>query len=115
MTLFHTVPLASGLVLAFLGAAQAQPANRPAGKMTTLQMPAIPDPVRVTLDPKTTALLVLDYVEGICNAQPKCKGGMLPAVTPFMLQARKGGPGRGVRHPRAEHVQVAAGGRSNSG
>ena len=52
MTLFHTVPLASGLVLAFLGAAQAQPANRPAGKMTTLQMPAIPDPVRVTLDPK---------------------------------------------------------------
>ena len=91
MTLFHTVPLASGLVLAFLGAAQAQPANRPAGKMTTLQMPAIPDPVRVTLDPKTTALLVLDYVEGICNAQPKCKGGMLPAMTPFMAQARKAG------------------------
>src|SRR6266566_7250289 len=91
MTLFHTVPLASGLVLAFLGAAQAQSANRPAGKMTTLQMPAIPDPVRVTLDPKTTALLVLDYVEDICNAQPKCKGGMLPAMTPFMAQARKAG------------------------
>ena len=91
MTLFHTVPLASGLVLAFLGAAQAQPANRPAGKMTTLQMPAVPDPVSVTLDPKTTALLVLDYVEGICNAQPKCKGGMLPAMTPFMSQARKAG------------------------
>jgi len=59
--------------------------------MTTLQVPAIPDPVRVTLDPKTTALLVLDYVEGICNAQPKCKGGMLPAMTPFMAQARKAG------------------------
>ena len=59
--------------------------------MTTLQMPAIPDPVRVTLDPKTTALLVLDYVEGICNAQPKCKGGMLPAMTPFMSLARKAG------------------------
>ena len=89
MTLYHTVLLTSGLVLALCGAAQAQPANRPAGKMTTLQMPAIPDPVRVTLDPKTTALLVLDYVEGICNAQPKCKGGMLPAMTPFMAQARK--------------------------
>ena len=35
--------------------------------MMTLQMPAIPDPVRVTLNPKTTALLVLDYVEDICN------------------------------------------------
>jgi len=91
MTLFHTVPLASGLVLALCGAAQAQPANRPTGKMTTLQMPAIPDPVRVTLEPKTTALLVLDYAEDICNAQPKCKGGMLPAMTPFMAQARKAG------------------------
>ena len=91
MTLCHTIALASGLVLAFLGTAQAQPANRPTGKMTTLQMPAIPDPVRVTLDPKTTALLVLDYVEGICNAQPKCKGGMLPAMTPLMAQARKAG------------------------
>ena len=91
MTLYHTVLLTSGLVLALCGAAQAQPANRPAGKMTTLQMPAIPDPVRVSLDPKTTALLVLDYVEDICNAQPKCKAGMLPAMTPFMLQARKAG------------------------
>ena len=76
MTLYHTVLLTSGLVLALCGAAQAQPANRPAGKMTTLQMPAIPDPVRVTLDPKTTALLVLDYVEGIAmpnrNARAEC-------------------------------------------
>jgi hypothetical protein len=52
MTLYHTVLLTSGLVLALCGAAQAQPANRPAGKMTNLQMPAIPDPVRVTLDPR---------------------------------------------------------------
>ena len=91
MTLFHTVLLTSGLILALCGAAQARPANRPAGKMMTLQMPAIPDPVSVTLDSKTTALLVLDYVEDICNGQPKCKGGMLPAMTPFMAQARKAG------------------------
>jgi nicotinamidase-related amidase len=91
MTQFPTVFLTSGLVLALCGAAPAQQANRPAGKMMTLQMPAIPDPVRVTLDPKTTALLVLDYVEDICHAQPKCKGGMLPAMTPFMTQARKAG------------------------
>ena len=99
MTLFRTVLLTSGLVLALCGgAAQAQPsaqdapASRAASKpMVTLQMPALPDPVRVTLNPKTTALLVLDYVEPICNSQPKCKGEMLPAMTPFMARARKAG------------------------
>ncbi len=89
MTRFHTVLLTSGLALALCGgAAQAQPAAKP---MMTLQMPALPDPVRVTLKPATTALLVLDYVEPICNSQPKCKGQMLPAVTPFMARARKAG------------------------
>jgi len=99
MTLLQTVVLTSGLVLALCGgAAQAQPttqetpANRTAGKpLLTLQMPALPDPVRVTLNPATTALLVLDYVEDICNSQPKCKSQMLPAMTPFMERARKAG------------------------
>jgi nicotinamidase-related amidase len=114
MTLFRTVFLTSGLVLAlFGGAAQAQaaeqgaPANRAAPKMVTLQMPAIPDPVRVTLNPKSTALLVLDYVEDICNSQPKCKGQMLPAMTPFMERVRKAGlvVAYGTRE---QNVQVAA-------
>ena len=92
MTLFRTVFVSSGLVLAFLsGAAQSQQNPRAAGKMVTLQMPATPDPARVTLDPKTTALMVLDYVEPICNAQPSCKDKMLPAMTPFMERARKAG------------------------
>jgi nicotinamidase-related amidase len=89
MTRIHTVLLTSGLALALCsGAAQAQPAAKP---MMTLQMPALPAPVRVTLKPATTALLVLDYVEPICNSQPKCKGEMLPAMTPFMAQVRKAG------------------------
>src|ERR1700687_5369117 len=89
MTQFRSVLLASGLVLALCGgAAQAQSTSKP---MQTLQMPALPDPVRFALNPATTALLVLDYVEPICNSQPKCKGEMLPAVTPFMAQARKAG------------------------
>src|SRR5215470_19247340 len=87
MTQFPTVLLTSGLILALCGgAAQAQPAGRP---LLTLQMPALPDPVRVTLNPATTALLVLDYVEPICSSQPKCKSQMLPAMTPFMERARK--------------------------
>ena len=59
--------------------------------MMTLQMPATPDPASVTLDPRTTALIVLDFVEGICNPQPTCKGQMLPAMTPFLERVRKAG------------------------
>ena len=89
MTQFRTALLMSGLVLALCGgAAQAQPSGKP---LQTLQMPATPDPVRVTLNPATTALLVLDYVEPICNSQPKCKSQMLPAMTPFMARVRKAG------------------------
>ena len=90
MTLFRTVLVSSGLVLALCGgAAQAAPAS--GGKMITLQMPATPDPARVTLDPKTTALMVLDYVEDICNNQASCKTKMLPAMTPFMAKVRQAG------------------------
>jgi nicotinamidase-related amidase len=89
MTLFRTVLATSGLVLAVCGgAAQAQSTGKP---LLTLQMPALPDPARIALDPKTTALMVLDYVEDICHAQPKCKGEMLPAMIPFMERARKAG------------------------
>jgi len=98
MTLFRTA-LLSGLVLALSSAAaparpgaQDTPAGRAASKpMVTLQMPALPAPVPVTLNPKTTAVLVLDYVVPICNSQPKCKDAMLPAMLPFMARVRKAG------------------------
>src|SRR6476646_6891915 len=86
MTQFRTVLLTSFVLALCGGAAHAQPAGKP---MQTLQMPAMPEPARVTLNPKTTALLVLDYVEDICATQPKCKSQMLPAMTPFMERARK--------------------------
>ena len=93
MTQFCTILLTSGLVLAlFGGAAHAQPNAQNASKpLLTLQMPALPDPVRVTLKPATTALLVLDYVEEICHSQPKCRSQMLPAMTPFMARVRQAG------------------------
>ena len=43
-------------------------------------MPAMPDLARITLNSKTTVLMVLDYVENICTTQPKCKSQMLPAT-----------------------------------
>jgi len=98
MTLLRIVLLTSGLVLAVGGETQAQSgsqgasANPGAGKpMMTLQMPALPDPVRVVLSPATTGLLVLDYVDPICKSQPKCLGEMLPAAASLMERARKAG------------------------
>jgi nicotinamidase-related amidase len=91
MTPYRPLILTSALAVALCaGTAQAQPSA--AGKPTiTLQMPALPDPVPVTLKRTTTALLMLDYVEPICSSQPKCTGQMLPAMTPFMQRARKAG------------------------
>src|SRR6185436_15015164 len=91
MTLFRTVLFTSGIVLALSSGAAQSAQNASPGKMMTLQMPATPEPARVTLDPKTTALIVLDYVEDICNNQPSCKAKMLPAMTPFMERVRKAG------------------------
>jgi nicotinamidase-related amidase len=92
MTLFRTVLVTSGLALALSSGAVQSAQNATASRsMVTLQMPALPDPVRVTLNPRTTALMVLDYVEDICANQPKCKAQMLPAMTPFMERVRKAG------------------------
>ena len=92
MTLSRAFVFLSALAVALsFGEAEAQPANSAAPKMVTLQMPAIPDPARVTLDPKTTALIVLDYVENICNRQANCRTKMVPAMTPFMERVRKAG------------------------
>jgi hypothetical protein len=35
--------------------------------------------------------MVLDYLEDICAAQPKCKSQMLPAMIPFLQRVRKAG------------------------
>lgn len=90
MMLFRALVLTGSFAVTF-GGAIAQPAPAAGQQMQTVQMPATPNPARVTLDPKTTALVVLDFVEDICNAQPTCTGKMLPAMTPFLQQARKAG------------------------
>ena len=92
MTVLRNVLLTSSLVLAVCGGAvPALAQGAAAGKATTLQMPALPDPARVTLDPAKTGLVVLDYVEPICKQQPRCVNDMLPAFVPFLAKARKAG------------------------
>ena len=112
MTRIRTILLISTASLALCGGVAQAQSNKP---MQTLQMPATPDPARVTLDPKTTALMVLDYVEDICNTQPSCKSQMLPAMTPFMERVRKAGLIVAYGTPSTEHDQVAERGRAGSG
>lgn len=82
----------SGLVLAVFAiqgqsGAQAAAAEPP---MVTVQMAEQPKPAPVTLDPKTTALLVFDYVDPTCTRQAKCTA-MVPKLAALMARARKAG------------------------
>src|SRR4249919_3107121 len=88
MTRLRTILLISAASLALCGGVAQAQSNKP---MHSLQMPAMPDPARITLNSKTTALMVLDYVEDICATQPNCRSQMLPAMTPFMERVRKAG------------------------
>lgn len=57
----------------------------------TLQMPSPPDPVPVTLKPATTALLIFDVIDHICERQPKIRERMVPAISSLLARARKAG------------------------
>jgi nicotinamidase-related amidase len=59
--------------------------------MLTLQIPALPDPVKVVLQPATTGLLVFDMIDRICKSQPNCTGVMIPALASLLARARKAG------------------------
>jgi len=97
MTRYRTVLLTSALVLTACGGVAVAQSTAPATGAAaakpalTLQMPAFPDPVPVVLKPATTAMFVLDVLDPICTSQPKCMGGMLPAITALLGRARKAG------------------------
>ncbi|MGB6322513.1 MAG: isochorismatase family protein, partial [Xanthobacteraceae bacterium] len=57
----------------------------------TLQMPPLPEPVPVAINPATAALLILDIVDPICTRQPNCTGKMVPAIASLLARARKAG------------------------
>lgn len=55
----------------------------------TIKTPPAPELKQVTVDPKTTALLLLDFVKQSCNMQrrPRCIAS-LPATKNFLAEAR---------------------------
>jgi hypothetical protein len=92
MMLIRYVLLMSGLLFAACtGAALAQSGAQSTKPMVTLQMPALPDPVPVTVKAATTALLIFDIVDPICTTQPKCMATMVPAITSLLAKARSAG------------------------
>lgn len=62
--------------------------TRPAAAQ--VEVPPIPDAAPVTVDPTTTALLVLDFSQSNCSTRPACVAS-LPAVAGVMARARDAG------------------------
>ena len=52
--------------------------------------PPPPELKPVTIDPKTTALLMLDFMNQTCNVRPRCVASV-PAVKKFLAEARANG------------------------
>jgi len=85
-----------------LGCNRTGPITKP---MQTLQAPPSPDPVAVALDPATTALLVFDIVEPICERFPISRTHVAPAAAALLARARKAGltVGYGTRAHHKSH------------
>ena len=54
----------------------------------TIQMPPPPTLKSVTLDPKTTALLLFDFMNTNCNERPRCVEA-IPTLKALMDRARR--------------------------
>lgn len=82
--------MAAALGLAALGTAAL--ANTPTivDEWASVKAPAAPELKPVTLDPKTTALLVLDFVNPNCTSRPRCMA-TLPAMKKLLADARAKG------------------------
>jgi nicotinamidase-related amidase len=78
--------LATGLLIAAPGAA----AQTIIDEWTSVKAPAAPELKPVIIDPKSTALLMLDFVAPNCTQRPRCMGSV-PAVKKLLEEARARG------------------------
>jgi nicotinamidase-related amidase len=86
----HLMPLAA-LAAVFVYAAPA-PAQTIIDEWASVKAPPAPALKAVTLDPKTTALLVMDLVKQTCNneARPRCVAS-IPKIEKLLAEARAKG------------------------
>lgn len=88
--LFHRSSLAAAIVCSLVGLApHGASAADIIDQWSTVTAPPAPPLEAITVDPKTTALLVLDFVKQTCNekARPRCIAS-LPAVARLIKAAR---------------------------
>lgn len=81
---YRVVALIAALIAALLPGLL--PASAPA--VAAQAMPTIPAPAAVTLDPATTAYLVLDVNSAVCAPRPGCQA-TLPAIAALLDRARQ--------------------------
>lgn len=88
MTMFKTI--AAAALLSVAGAAAL--ATDLAGEWATIKAPDMPALQKVTADPKTTALLVMDFMKTSCTqqARPRCAASVAP-VKKLLEEARAKG------------------------
>src|SRR6266436_6375848 len=85
----HLGAVAIALAAASYGAAPARAADIVAD-WPALQMPPPPTLKPATLDPKTTALLLFDFMNTNCNARPRCVEAV-PKLKALMDRSRAAG------------------------
>jgi nicotinamidase-related amidase len=81
----HLSPLA--VLAAFLGFAAPLHAQSIIDEWPSVQAPPAPELTSVTVDPKTTALLMLDFLKQNCGSTPRCVA-TLPKAQKLLAAAR---------------------------
>ena len=84
----HLWPLAAlAVVLAYAAPA---PAQSVIDEWNSVKAPPVPELKSVTVDPKSTALLMLDIVKQLCSPNPRCIAS-LPKIQKLLSAARTNG------------------------
>src|SRR6516165_6185801 len=83
-------------------------------KWTSVPAPPSPQLKPVTVDPKTTALLMLDFMKQNCGKRPACVAS-LPAMKKLLLAARSKGGGDLLHHRQFDDGGRNAGCRAFGG
>lgn len=82
--------LVIGLVAALGLAVPAASAQTIVDEWASVKAPPAPELKTVTIDPKTTALLMLDFVDPNCTQRPRCMASV-PAIKKLLGEARAAG------------------------
>ena len=75
----HAVPTAIVALAAIAALAAPVAAMDITKEWTQVKPPPVPELKPVTVDPKTTALLVLDLMKGNCGVRPRCASPPCPS------------------------------------